>query len=222
MPLHNNNDAQPAKYALICDDHPVVGRGLMELLKSHPEIALCAYTASKQECLDYLEAHAAPALVIVDFWLMGEPSSALVRALKQKGLVVLVISADDDPMIQQKSQDWGADGFISKQASPSVLIEAVTCLINGLGWFMPTPEADLQRRADQRHRIPVSARELGLTPRQGDTLALILEGYPNKKIADQLFVSEATVKEHITGIFQRLAVRSRVELIAQFKNRRIE
>jgi DNA-binding NarL/FixJ family response regulator len=221
MPFQYNN-AKQTSYALICDDHPVVGRGLMELLKNHPDIASCAYTANKQECLDYLEANAQPALVIVDFWLMGEPSSALVRALKQKSLVVLIISADDDPMIQQKSQEWGADGFISKQASPSVVIEAVTCLIKGLGWFMPVPAADSLARADQRHRIPVSARELGLTPRQGDILALILEGYPNRKIADQLFVSESTVKEHITGMFQRLAVRSRVELIAQFKNRRIE
>ena len=221
MPFHDNNATQTS-YALICDDHPVVGRGLMELLKNHPDIASCAYTANKQECLDYLEANARPALVIVDFWLMGEPASALVRALKQKSLVVLVISADDDPMIQRKSQEWGADGFISKQASPSVVIEAVSCLIKGLGWFMPVPTADLHSRADQRHRIPVSARELGLTPRQGDILALILEGYPNRKIADQLFVSESTVKEHITGLFQRLSVRSRVELIAQFKNRRIE
>jgi DNA-binding NarL/FixJ family response regulator len=53
-------------------------------------------------------------------------------------------------------------------------------------------------------------------------LALILEGHPNKKIADQLFVSESTVKEHITGIFQRMSVMSRVELIARFQNRRIE
>lgn len=211
----------PLPYALICDDHPVVGRGLVELLKNHPEIGSSVYKASMQECLDHLETHPAPGLVIVDFWLMGETSRSLVFTLKKMGLAVLVISADDDPMIQAKSQEWGADGFISKQASPGVVIEAVTCLIKGLGWFMPehSPPSHEETR---RNRIPVSARELGLTPRQGQILAQILEGHPNKKIADHLFLSEATVKEHITGIFQRLNVKSRVELIARLKHRKIE
>ncbi len=223
MRVNSKINMLPAKpYILICDDHPVVGRGLVELLKGHPLIDACIYTSSTQLCLDHIETHDLPALVIVDFWILGDTSRELVWALKLKRLPVLVISADDDPMIQQKSQEWGADGFISKQSSPGVVIEAVSCLIKGLGWFMPMQAAQVHHDSVQRNRIPVSARELGLTPRQGEILVQILEGYPNKKIADLLFLSEATVKEHITGIFQRLNVKSRVELISRLKHRKIE
>jgi DNA-binding NarL/FixJ family response regulator len=208
------------RYALICDDHPVVGRGLSELLKEHPLISSAACTVSAQECLDHIAAHGQPAVVVVDFWLQGNTVKPLVEALKAMQLPVLVISADDDPMVQMRCQQWGADGFVSKQASPGVVREAVSSLIEGLGWFMPLPDSTSSQAGGLR--LPISASELGLTPRQGQVLGMLLEGQPNKRIAQQLLLTEATVKEHVTGILQRLNAKSRVELIAKFQNRRLQ
>lgn len=209
-------------YALICDDHPVVGRGLSELLKEHPLIQATVVTSSVQQCLEYLAGHPHPAIVIADFWMQGDTTCTLVTELKKMQLPVLMISADDDPMVQIRCQEWGADGFISKQASPGVLREAVSSLIQGLGWFMPLAQKNHDALdVNCANRIPVSARELGLTRRQGEVFAAILQGKPNKRIAQQLCVTEATVKEHITGIFQRLGAKTRVELITKFQNRRL-
>ena len=64
--------------------------------------------------------------------------------------------------------------------------------------------------------------ELGLSARQGQILALVLQGLPNKRIASQLDIAESTVKEHVTGILERLRVRTRVEAITLLRGRRLE
>lgn len=207
-------------YALICDDHPLVGRGLRELLNEHPLLARSACTTSEKECLQYISDHGAPSIFIIDFWLANEVSERLVQALDKDWpkIPILMMSADDDPVVQLKCQQWGAKGFINKQASPGVIREAVSTLIQGLGWFMPL---DLQATTSpiRKNQWPITAGELGLTVRQGQILAMILEGLPNKRIAQNLNVTEATVKEHVTGVLQKLAVKSRVEAIALLKDR---
>lgn len=210
-------------YALICDDHPLVGRGMRELLKDHPLLSSSVCTTTEQECLMHITRNGLPSIVIVDFWLAHDASENLVRRLagEWQTLPVLMMSADDDPLVQMKCQQWGAQGFISKQVSPGVIREAVSAVIQGLGWFMPQDQAASPPTIRQ-NQWPVTARELGLTVRQGQILGMILEGWPNKKIANHLNVTEATVKEHVTGILQKLHVKTRVEAIAQLKNRRFE
>ncbi len=210
-------------YALICDDHPLVGRGLRELLKDHPLLTSSACTASEPECLEFMAEHGQPGIVVADFWLANQVSESLVREIGKSWpqVPVLMMSADDDPVVQLKCQQWGAKGFISKQASPGVIREAVSSVIQGLGWYMPL-DAQAITSPIRRNQWPVTARELGLTVRQGQILAMILDGLPNKRIAQNLSVTEATVKEHVTGVLQKLGVKSRVEAIAQLKDRSFE
>ena len=210
-------------YALICDDHPLVGRGLRELLKDHPLLTSSACTASEQECLEFMAEHGQPSIVVADFWLANQVSESLVTEIGKSWpqVPVLMMSADDDPVVQLKCQQWGAKGFISKQASPGVIREAVSSVIQGLGWYMPL-DAQANTSPIRRNQWPVTARELGLTVRQGQILAMILDGLPNKRIAQNLSVTEATVKEHVTGVLQKLGVKSRVEAIAQLKDRSFE
>jgi DNA-binding NarL/FixJ family response regulator len=207
-------------YALICDDHPLVGRGLRELLKDHPLLENTVCTSSEIECLKYIAANGAPCIVVVDFWLADGASETLVQALSKDWpeLPILMMSADDDPMVQIKCQQWGAKGFISKQVSPGVIREAVSALIEGLGWFMPIDDEAIASPI-RKNRWPISARELGLTVRQGQILGMILDGLPNKKIAQSLSLTEATIKEHVTAVLQKLNVKSRVEAISKLRDR---
>jgi DNA-binding NarL/FixJ family response regulator len=207
-------------YALICDDHPLVGRGLRELLKDHPLLDSTVCTSCEIECLKYIAAHGVPAIVVADFWLANDASDHLIQqlTLHWPGLPILMMSADDDPVVQLKCQQWGAKGFISKQASPGVIREAVSALIEGLGWFMPLNDQAIVSSI-RKNQWPISARELGLTVRQGQILGMILEGLPNKRIAQSLNVTEATVKEHVTGVMQKLNVKTRMEAIAKLKDR---
>jgi DNA-binding NarL/FixJ family response regulator len=207
-------------YALICDDHPLVGRGLRELLHEHPLLANSSSSSSEKECMQFISELGAPTIFIVDFWLGNEVSEGLVRTLCRDlpQIPILMMSSDDDPVVQFKCQQWGAKGFISKQASPGVIREAVSALIQGLGWFMPLDNR-VPSPSIRKNQWPITARELGLTMRQGQILAMILDGLPNKRIAQNLNVTEATVKEHVTGVLQKLGVTSRVEAIAQLKDR---
>jgi DNA-binding NarL/FixJ family response regulator len=207
-------------YALICDDHPLVGRGMRELLKDHPLLSGSVCTTTEEECLAYIASHGSPGVVVVDFWLANDASENLVRSLNNQWqeVPILMMSADDDPVVQTKCQQWGAQGFISKQASPGVIREAVSAVIEGLGWFMPLNQST-SNSGIRQNQWPITARELGLTVRQGQILGMILEGWPNKTIAQNLNVTEATIKEHVTGVLHKLGVKTRVEAIAQLKNR---
>jgi DNA-binding NarL/FixJ family response regulator len=217
------NATPPSPYALICDDHPLVGRGLEELLKSHPMIRGTLTSLSSQVCLEQLRLHEPPAIAIVDFWLSENACESLVLELTRRmpALPILIMSADDDPIVQIKCMEWGAHGFINKQANPGVIREAVLALLQGLTWFTP-PDTQLRSPSIRHNQWPVSARELGLTARQGQILGMILQGQPNKRIAQELSLTEATVKEHVTGILSRLGVKSRVEAISKLQNRRFE
>jgi DNA-binding NarL/FixJ family response regulator len=218
--ISKEKNVPPENYALICDDHPLVGRGLIELLKEHPHVSSSVCTASEKECLRYISHHGAPDIAIVDFWLTNDASEVLIKRLlcDLPDLPILMMSADDDPLVQTKCQQWGAKGFINKQASPGVIREAVSAVIQGLGWFMPPNDLAITSSI-RKNQWPVTARELGLTPRQGQILGMILEGLPNKRIAQALSLTEATVKEHVSGVLQKLNVKTRVEAIAAFKDR---
>lgn len=227
--MNNTSDLQdelpmpPPTYAMICDDHPLVGRGMRELLKDHPLLTNSVCTTSEKECLAHIASQGMPSIAVVDFWLSNDASEVLVKRLHTEypKLPILMMSADDDPMVQIKSQQWGAKGFINKQASPGVIREAVSSVIQGLGWFMPLADQPIISPI-RKNQWPITARELGLTVRQGQILAMMLEGLPNKRIAQNLNVTEATVKEHVTGVLQKLGVKSRIEAIAQLKDRSYE
>jgi DNA-binding NarL/FixJ family response regulator len=215
-------------YALICDDHPLVCRGLQELLKDHPRLHHSVATHSQDECLAYmreqLQGGHLPAIAIIDFWLSDDACEPLIRALREhaRAMPILVMSADDDPIVQQKSQQWGAQGFINKQANPGVIREAVLIIMQGMNWFMPAEEASSRPSSIRQNQWPITPRELGLTARQAQILGMILQGQPNKRIAQSLSLTEATVKEHVTAILHKLGVKSRVEAIAKLQNRRLE
>jgi DNA-binding NarL/FixJ family response regulator len=219
--LFKDYEVTALAYVLICDDHPLVGRGIRELLKGHPQIVESVCTSSEHECFQYIESHGAPIALILDFWLRGNASEHLVIRLRDNWpeVPILMISSDDDPVVQLKCEQWGTQGFISKQASPMVVVNAVTAVIRGLDWFEP-PNPDVLGSSIRKNQWPITAAELGLTTRQGQILAMIIEGLPNKRIALNLNVAEATVKEHVTIVLQKLGVKSRVQAISKLQTKR--
>ena len=94
-------------------------------------------------------------------------------------------------------------------------MEALLC---GLAWFEPPSHSGQPPRSRD---LPVTPTELGLSMRQGEILALVLQGLPNKRIALQYDLSESTVKEHMSAILLRLGARTRVEAITRLRGRRL-
>lgn len=209
-------------YVIVLDDHPLVGRGLAQYLQSlRPELDVRALTAW-DDVPALIQAKGCPRLLVADVWLAeGNSLTALTRWREQcPGTPWLAISGDDDPSIGQRVRQAGAHGFVHKQAPPAVFGEAFAAVLAGAQWF--GPDAVSGATGHRAREWTVTPAELGLTARQGEILELVLRGLPNKRIASALGISESTVKEHLTGILERLGVRSRVEAMTRLRGRRLE
>lgn len=207
-----------SKTAVVIDDHPLVARGIADFLKSHCGFNYVHAISSIADFWVLMDGIPQTALVVLDFWLPDGASLPLLDQIMMRypSLPVLVMSADDDIAVQKKVQTAGAQGFINKQEPPEVFVRAVTSLLCHQFWFKsPTHLHSVKE-------LPISATELGLTERQGEILSLILQGLPNKQIAKLLTLSEQTVKEHVSGILERLGVRNRIEVITKLRGKRLE
>lgn len=210
--------AQPP-YAIVLDDHPLVGRGMAQYLQAvRPELLVHVATAWAQ-VQQYLQASSCPLVLVADVWLADSNSLATLAQWRRQCPATpwLAISGDDDPLMQARVRSAGAQGFVHKQSAPEVFGLAFAAVLAGRQWF----ETSLEISANQPREWAVSPVELGLTPRQGEILALVLRGLPNKRIAQMLSLSESTVKEHLTGIFERLGVKSRVEVLTNLRGRQL-
>lgn len=208
-------------YAIVLDDHPLVARGVAEFLRSlRPDMEVLLATDAA-DCLRLVAARGAPALALIDFWLPEGAALDLLAQLRAQcpGSPLAVMSGDDDPALAERARASGAHGFVHKQESPYTFAQAVQALLGGLTWFAPSGPA--QPGAARNRELPVTPAELGLSVRQGEILALVLLGQPNKRIALDLALSESTVKEHVTAILQRLGARNRIEAITQLRGRRL-
>lgn len=205
------------KTALVIDDHPLITRGMAEFLRSNCDFSEVTCVTNEEDFWAYLTTEM-PAIVIVDFWLPRGAALPLLTTLQEKfpQIPTLVISADDDPVIIEKIQASKVKGFILKQEDPNAFATAVNALLNGGSWFHPS-----HRPSGAKKELLISCEELGLTSRQGEVLSMILDGQPNKRIAQKLGVAEATVKEHITSILSQLGVSNRVEVITRLRDKKL-
>lgn len=207
--------------ALVIDDHPLVARGIADFLLSHCGFDVVKTVTNTVDFWDFIDPATPPTLAVMDFWLPDGVSLPLLQDLHTlyPTMPILVISADDNAAVKNKVRTSHARGFLHKQESPEVFAQAVLALLKGETWF----GSDLQPcHPESAKDLPVTAAELGLTARQGQILAMILKGQPNKRIALTLSLSEQTIKEHVTGILDRLGARNRIELITRLRGKRLE
>jgi DNA-binding NarL/FixJ family response regulator len=209
-------------YALVVDDHPLVARGFAEYLVSHCGFGRVHIASNAVECWRRIESDGCPGVAVVDFWLPDGAALVLIRQLAAQCVqtCLLVVSGDEDQAIEGKAREAGAHGFLHKQESPDVFALAIAALRTGSVWFGPSSNAALRPIAPRE--LPIRARDLGLTDRQGQVLGMMLRGLPNKRIAMDLDIAEQTVKEHMTNILAKLGVGNRMEAITLLRGRRIE
>lgn len=205
---------------IVLDDHPLVARGMAQYLQAlHRDLDV--FTAANWDELQHrVQRDGCPVLLVADVWLAESNSLSVLSAWRAHcaGTRWLAISGDDDANVPQRVRQAGAQGFVHKQAPPEVFAQACAALIAGGEWFMTEPASAAVHR---EREWSVTPAELGLTPRQGETLALIVQGLPNKRIALALGLSESTVKEHVTAILERLGVSNRVQAITRLQGRRL-
>lgn len=211
----------PKPYAIILDDHPLVGRGMAQYVQSvYPDLDTHV-VSTWGEALECVHRQGNPHVLVADVWLADGNSLPLLAQWHtlNPGVPWLAISADDDPATAQRVRAAGAQGFVHKQASPEVFGQAITSALEGRAWFAAMQSPNMKDSAKREWQV--TPAELGLTARQGDILVLLLRGQSNKRIALTLDITESTVKEHVTAILERLGVRSRVEAIMALQGRKL-
>ena len=199
-------------HLVIADDHPLFRGALREAVAGQFGQIGVSEAGSVDEVAKILEKNSDVDLVLLDLTMPGVRGfSGLIYLRAQfPGVPVVVVSANDDPMVIRRCMDIGASGFIPKTAGHEDIRTAIACVLGGGIW---TPrDIDLVSGVDDETTAMI-ARIATLTPQQVRVLMMLSEGLLNKQIAYELSVSEATVKAHVSAILQKLGVESRTQAV---------
>ncbi|WP_329046351.1 response regulator transcription factor [Amycolatopsis sp. NBC_01488] len=202
---------------LLVDDDPLVRTGLSMILGSTPDLEVVAQAGDGDEAVQQVARHA-PDVVIMDIRMRrmnGLTATAAVLAQPRAPKVLILTTFDLDEYVFE-ALAAGASGFLLKEGSPQEIIEAVRVVANGDAMLSPRTTKQLigqfvAARANPRRARAQTRLEL-LSTREREIVTAVARGKPNADIAAELFLSEATVKTHITRTFAKLDVSNRVQL----------
>lgn len=201
---------------LVVDDHPVLREGLVALLRQLGPDTVVLEAGDAQAALRLVEEQSDLDVVILDLVLPGlNGLSALPEFGRSRpDLPVIVLSSSEEPQDARKALAQGALGYVPKSASQHTLISAIKLVLEGEIYVPPLILNDMASRGSSA--LPRRNEETGsiLTPRQIEVLRRLSQGQPNKTIANELDLSEKTVKAHITAIFKALNVVNRTQAAA--------
>jgi DNA-binding NarL/FixJ family response regulator len=206
--------AQDPIRVFLLDDHEVVRRGLTDLLDSEPDISVVGDADSVEHALVRGPA-LRPDVAVLDVRLPDGDGISVCRELRSRmpELACLMLTSFDEEEALLDAIMAGAAGYVLKQIRGSDLVAAVRTVASGQSMLDPATTARLMRslRADPTEG-PAPAPELAsLSPRERDILALIGDGLTNREIGKKLYLSEKTVKNHISRLLAKLGVQRRVQ-----------
>ena len=196
---------------LIADDHPLFRSALQQALSMGLGAeAHLVEVASIAELEVRLNEKRDWDLVLLDLNMPGAYGfSGLVLLRGQYPQIpVVMVSAQEEAAVVQRSREFGASGFIPKSSELSKIQEAVRNVLDGDVWWPPQAFDKVDVSAEAK---AASEGLASLTPQQFRVLTMVCEGLLNKQIAYELNVSEATIKAHVTAIFRKLGVRTRTQ-----------
>jgi DNA-binding NarL/FixJ family response regulator len=196
---------------VIADDHPIVLDGIEQLFRLEPDFTIVARCRSGEEALTAVFTHS-PEVLIVDVRMPGIGGLGALQALEHAGgsTRVVVLAAELDVTQIGDAVRLGACGIVFKEMASEVLVEAVRAVAAGGLWLDKgeagrTLQALLRDRHDEK---PV----VSLTPREAEIVRMVARGLRNRGIAEQLSISEGTVKMHLHNIYEKLGVDGRLKL----------
>ena len=199
---------------LIIDDHPLMRRGIKQLVELEENFEVVADVGSGTEGIS-IAILESPDLIILDLNMKGLSGLDTLKGLRAEGVDtrILILTVSDAKNDIFTLIDAGADGYLLKDTEPDVLLEQIKRIAQGEVILSDSIKNLLLER---KHTVdPMDS----LTDREMDVLRLIATGLSNKQIAGQLFISEETVKVHIRNLLRKLNVHSRVAATVLFFER---
>jgi DNA-binding NarL/FixJ family response regulator len=206
---------------LLADDHQLVRSGLAALLTGSDDIEVVGTASNGMEAVE-LARETSPDVVLMDLVMPGmdgvEATRRLVADQPQVQVVVLTSFSDQERILA--ALDAGAVGYLLKDVDPAELVRGVRAAARGESPLHPKAARSLlSSRTENR---PAERTNVELTPREAEVLNLLRQGLANKQIARALGISQATVKAHLTSVFQRIGVTDRVQAAVWAERRAAE
>lgn len=197
---------------LVVDDHALFRAGLVSLLTSIPEFEIIGEAGDGREALSVL-AKEKPDVVLLDVNMPIMGGVEMVEVLKEKDrprILMLTISKHDEDLFGAISA--GADGYLLKDAEPDELRRAINLVADGKSILSPEVTSRVLKVVSSSHGIPP---EVALSKREMDVLKCLAKGLTSAQIAQELFISENTVKTHVRHILEKLEASNRAEAVSR-------
>ncbi|MEU1473945.1 response regulator transcription factor [Streptomyces sp. NPDC005760] len=206
--------AQDPIRVFLLDDHEVVRRGLSDLLDAEDDISVVGDAENVEHALVRAPA-VRPDVAVLDVRLPDGDGITVCRELRDQmpELAVLMLTSFDDEDALLDAIMAGASGYVLKQIKGSDLVSAVRTVASGQSMLDPATTARLMRslRAEPTQAPELAPELASLSPREREILALIGDGLTNREIGKRLYLSEKTVKNHISRLLAKLGVHRRVQ-----------
>lgn len=196
---------------MIVDDHPLLRKGLRQLIELEDDLELVAEASNGQDAINIVSENE-PDLIVLDLNMQGMDGIETLKAMREKGvasrIVMLTVSDHDEDVVAAITN--GADGFLLKDMEPEEIIAKIKQA--ALGKMVISDRlAEVLASALRRPEKKVNNALDSLTARELEILKLISKGLSNKLIARELDISDGTVKVHVKHLLKKMNLRSRVE-----------
>ena len=213
---------------LIADDHAIVRKGLMQIFLLMPELTVVAEARDGQEVLTKLQ-HTKVDLLLLDVCMPGFGGAELIVQVRQAhpDLPILVLSMYDKPHIATQMLAVGANGYITKDCEPDILLTAIRKVAAHGNYIDPVLAEKIafnnsSASAASANNLTTPPRHSLLSPRELEVLRWLIQGQPIKQIGEQLNISNKTVSTHKLRLMQKLDVTNMPELMRYAIEHRID
>jgi DNA-binding NarL/FixJ family response regulator len=203
---------------VIADDHPIVRDGLKKLLMLEDDLEVVGEASDGREVIELVQ-QIDPDVLLLDLRMPNLDGLSALQALqlanKRTRVIVLTASEDKNEFVQ--AMKLGCSGIVLKQTAPDLIVKSIRKVHAGEIWLDSHTTAAVRRQFAAPGDLAASpagkARERSpLSQREREIVALVAQGYKNKEMAEKMFISEQTVKNHLHNIFDKLGVSDRLEL----------
>jgi len=202
---------------LIVDDHAILRKGLRMLIEDQPTMTVIGEAENYAETMEVVSREQ-PEIILLDLDLGGKNGLDFLPELLSLSARtrVIIYTGVRDPEMHHRAIALGAMGLVLKEQASEVLVKAIEKVHAGEIWIDRTTMARvltrMSRSQQEKKDDPEAAKIAALTEREKEITTLVAQGLNRKQIAERLFISEATVRNHLTSILNKLDVSDRLEL----------